>query len=77
MPISVATGPGAQYRLTGHEFFRAAPMRDAFLTLAYSDGGLSCFLVPRWTPDGERNTLMIQRLSDRGRGAIMEFLKWV
>ncbi len=53
------------YRLTGHKYFCSAPMCDAFLTLAYTDGGLSCFLVPRWTPDGERNNLMIQRLKDK------------
>jgi putative acyl-CoA dehydrogenase len=64
-PAGLATGPGAGYRLTGHKFFCSAPMCDAFLTLAYSDGGLSCFLVPRWTPDGGRNTLMIQRLKDK------------
>ncbi len=40
-------------------------MCDAFLTLAYSEGGLSCFLVPRWTPNGERNSLNIQRLKDK------------
>jgi putative acyl-CoA dehydrogenase len=64
-PIGGATGTGAEYRLTGHKFFCSAPMCDAFLTLAYSEGGLSCFLVPRWTRDGERNTLMIQRLKDK------------
>ena len=64
-PISTATGPGAEYRLTGHKFFCSAPMCDAFLTLAYTDAGLSCFLVPRWTPDGERNALYIQRLKDK------------
>lgn len=59
------TGPGAEYRLTGHKFFCSAPMCDAFLTLAYTEVGLSCFLVPRWTADGERNTLFIQRLKDK------------
>ncbi|MDP6705890.1 MAG: acyl-CoA dehydrogenase family protein [Alphaproteobacteria bacterium] len=59
------TGPGAEYRLTGHKFFCSAPMSDAFLTLAYTEEGLSCFLVPRWTPDGERNRLFIQRLKDK------------
>jgi putative acyl-CoA dehydrogenase len=53
------------YRLTGHKWFCSAPMSDAFLTLAYSDGGLSCFLVPRWRPDGERNEIEIQRLKDK------------
>ncbi len=59
------TGPGAAYLLTGHKFFCSAPMCDAFLTLAYTDVGLSCFLVPRWRPDGERNNLSIQRLKDK------------
>ena len=64
-PAGSATGEGAEYRLTGHEFFCSAPMSDAFLTLAYPAGGLSCFLVPRWTPGGERNRLFIQRLEDK------------
>jgi putative acyl-CoA dehydrogenase len=53
------------YRLTGHKWFLSAPMSDAFLTLAYTDGGLTCFLVPRWRPDGERNEIEIQRLKDK------------
>jgi putative acyl-CoA dehydrogenase len=40
-------------------------MSDAFLALAQAPGGLSCFLVPRWTPDGERNGFFIQRLKDK------------
>ena len=60
-----ATSIGAEYRLTGHKYFCSAPMCDAFLTLAYTDIGLSCFLVPRWTPDGERNALFIQRIKDK------------
>ncbi len=65
VPIGTATGMGEAYRLTGHKYFCSAPMSDSFLTLAYSEGGLSCFLVPRWTPDGERNTLYLQRLKDK------------
>jgi len=53
------------YRLVGHKWFCSAPMSDAFLTLAYAEGGLTCFLVPRWTPDGERNPIEIQRLKDK------------
>jgi putative acyl-CoA dehydrogenase len=60
-----ATGPGQAYTLEGHKWFCSAPMCDAFLTLAYTDTGLSCFLVRRWTPDGERNTLEIMRLKDK------------
>jgi len=65
VPAGEATGKGAEYRLTGHKFFCSAPMCDAFLMLAYAEGGLSCFLVPRWMPDGERNMLSIQRMKDK------------
>ena len=60
--------PGAGegvYRLTGHKWFCSAPMCDGFLTLAQADGGLTCFLVPRWLPDGTRNAFHIQRLKDK------------
>ncbi|MFO1142339.1 MAG: acyl-CoA dehydrogenase family protein [Amaricoccus sp.] len=56
---------GDGWRLTGHKWFCSAPMSDAFLTLAQAPGGLSCFLVPRWTPDGERNAVELQRLKDK------------
>lgn len=58
-------GPGRAYTMTGHKWFCSAPMCDAFLTLAYTDKGLTCFLVPRWTPDGERNAIEIMRLKDK------------
>lgn len=64
-PIGSGSGPTAQYHLSGHKYFCSAPMCDAFLTLAYTDQGLSCFLVPRWRPNGERNNLSIQRLKDK------------
>jgi putative acyl-CoA dehydrogenase len=53
------------YALIGHKWFCSAPMSDAFLTLAYTDKGLTCFLVPRWTPDGERNAIHLMRLKDK------------
>jgi putative acyl-CoA dehydrogenase len=53
------------YRLTGHKWFCSAPMSDGFLMLAQAPGGLSCFWVPRWTPDGERNRILLQRLKDK------------
>jgi len=53
------------WRLTGHKWFCSAPMSDAFLTLAQTPEGLSCFLVPRWTPDGERNAIHLMRLKDK------------
>jgi putative acyl-CoA dehydrogenase len=40
-------------------------MCDAFLVLAQTDGGLSCFLLPRFTPEGDRNRFHIQRLKDK------------
>jgi len=56
---------GEGYRLTGHKWFCSAPMSDAFLTLAKAPGGLTCFLVPRWTPDGGRNAIHLMRLKDK------------
>ncbi len=53
------------FELTGHKWFCSAPMSDAFLTLASTDAGLSCFLLPRWRPDGSRNPFLIQRLKDK------------
>jgi putative acyl-CoA dehydrogenase len=60
-----ATGPGQPYRLTGHKWFMSVPMSDAFLMLAKADAGVSCFFVPRFTPDGARNSLALQRLKDK------------
>jgi putative acyl-CoA dehydrogenase len=55
-------GPGQAYELFGHKYFVSAPMCDAFLVLAQAPGGLSCFLTPRWRPDGSKNPLQIIRL---------------
>ena len=56
---------GARYRLTGHKWFMSAPMCDAFLVLAQSPGGLSCFFLPRWLPDGSVNAIQVQRLKHK------------
>ncbi|MBX7149918.1 acyl-CoA dehydrogenase family protein [bacterium] len=56
---------GTEYRLTGHKWFCSAPMSDAFLMLAQAPGGLTCFLVPRFRPDGSQNSIFIQRLKDK------------
>jgi putative acyl-CoA dehydrogenase len=58
-------GPGAEYEIVGHKWFCSAPMCDAFLVLAQTESGISCFLLPRFTPDGERNRFHIQRLKDK------------
>src|ERR1700723_1495139 len=53
------------YRITGHKWFFSAPQCDAHLVLAQSDGGLSCFFMPRRLPDGSLNGIYIQRLKDK------------
>lgn len=58
-------GPGGEYVITGHKWFFSAPMCDAFLVLAQAPGGLSCFLMPRFLPDGTPNEIRIQRLKDK------------
>ncbi len=58
-------GPGREYELVGHKFFVSAPMCDAFLMLAQAEGGISCFLAPRWRPDGSKNPLQLLRLKDK------------
>lgn len=58
-------GPGAAYELVGHKYFVSAPMCDAFLVLAQAPGGLSCFLLPRWRPDGSKNPMQIVRLKKK------------
>ncbi|CAF3881013.1 unnamed protein product [Rotaria magnacalcarata] len=65
-----------RYILVGHKWFCSAPMSDGFLVLAHiqnedmnhrssSTSVPSCFFVPRWLPNGERNPFYIQRLKDK------------
>src|SRR5438552_3464053 len=61
---AVRVGAG-EYELTGHKWFFSAPMCDVFLVLAQAERGLSCFLLPRWRPDGTRNSFRLQRLKDK------------
>jgi putative acyl-CoA dehydrogenase len=57
------------YRITGHKWFFSCPQADAHLVLAQteqgSSAGLSCFLVPRFLPDGAHNQIRVQRLKDK------------
>jgi putative acyl-CoA dehydrogenase len=53
------------FRLNGHKWFMSAPMCDAFLVLAQTERGPTCFLLPRFAPDGERNAIRINRLKDK------------
>lgn len=54
-----------EYRITGRKWFCSAPMSDAFLVLAQTEKGLSCFLMPRFTPEKEKNKIYFQRLKDK------------
>jgi putative acyl-CoA dehydrogenase len=56
---------GQRYRLVGHKWFFSAPMCDAFLVLAQTASGLSCFFLPRVLPDETVNSIRIQRLKDK------------
>ncbi len=58
-------GEGGLYRLTGHKWFFSAPMSDAFLVLAQAKTGLTCFLMPRFLPDGSVNAIRLERLKDK------------
>ena len=58
-------GGSREYLITGHKWFCSAPMCDAFLVLAQTGKGITCFLLPRWTTTGERNAFHIQRLKQK------------
>jgi putative acyl-CoA dehydrogenase len=64
-PLNERSDAGEVHALTGHKWFCSAPMSDAFLTLASLEDGLTCFLLPRWRPDGSRNAVYLQRLKDK------------
>ncbi len=53
------------YSIAGHKWFMSAPMSDAFMALAQTEDGLSCFLLPRLTPEGSGNGFFFQRLKDK------------
>lgn len=54
-----------EYRIKGRKWFCSAPMSDAFLVLAQTTPGLSCFVMPRFRPDGSKNALHFQRLKEK------------
>lgn len=53
------------YRLVGHKWFFSVPQSDAHLVLAQAPAGLSCFFVPRLLPDGQRNSVRLERLKEK------------
>ncbi|MBV8186976.1 MAG: acyl-CoA dehydrogenase family protein [Alphaproteobacteria bacterium] len=63
--ITEAEACGDHVEITGHKWFMSAPMCDAFLVLAQAEGGLTCYLMPRYRPDGSRNAIRFQRLKDK------------
>jgi putative acyl-CoA dehydrogenase len=62
---TTATPVGEAYSIVGHKWFFSAPMSDVFLVLAQAPGGLTCFLMPRFRPDGAVNALRFQRLKNK------------
>lgn len=58
-------GPGETYLVNGHKWFASVPMSDAYLTVAQTEGGVSCLLVPRRRSDGSLNGITINRLKDK------------
>ena len=63
--ITRASAHGDHVEISGHKWFMSAPMCDAFLVLAQAEGGLTCYLMPRYRPDGSQNAIRFQRLKDK------------
>lgn len=63
--ITRATAHGDHVEISGHKWFMSAPMCDAFLVLAQAESGLTCYLMPRYRPDGSQNAIRFQRLKDK------------
>jgi putative acyl-CoA dehydrogenase len=64
--VATPLGVDGEYSLVGHKWFCSAPMCDVFLTLAQTDEGVTCFVLPRFLPDGSKNTgFQLQRLKDK------------
>ena len=68
--ITQAVPIGDHVEITGHKWFMSAPMCDAFLVLAQAkhgskEAGLTCYLMPRYRPDGSQNAIRFQRLKDK------------
>ena len=63
--VARPSADGGEATLRGDKWFCSAPMCDAFLVTAQAPGGLTCYLVPRVLPDGERNAFHVDRLKDK------------
>ncbi len=58
-------GPGEEYLISGHKWFCSAAAGDVFFIVAQTERGPSCFLAPKWFPDGTRNPISLERLKDK------------
>lgn len=58
-------GPGEEYLISGHKWFCSAASGDVFFIVAQTEKGPSCFLAPKWLPDGTRNPIAFERLKDK------------
>ncbi|MBT2301900.1 acyl-CoA dehydrogenase family protein [Variovorax paradoxus] len=58
-------GPGEEYLISGHKWFCSAAAGDVFFIVAQTEKGPSCFLAPKWLPDGSRNPISLERLKDK------------
>ncbi|GAA4740822.1 acyl-CoA dehydrogenase family protein [Actinomycetospora chibensis] len=58
-------GAGETYLVNGHKWFASVPMADCYLTVAQTEGGVSCLLVPRRRADGSLNGIRVNRLKDK------------
>lgn len=56
--------PG-EYLLSGLKWFFSAPQVDASIVLAKTERGITCFLMPRFRPDGTRNSIFIRKLKNK------------
>lgn len=61
--ISESNSDGT-WNIKGTKSFVATPMGDAFIVVAKTNSGPSCFLVPHYLADGKSNQIEIQRLKE-------------
>ena len=63
--VATRSGTEGEYLLNGLKWFYSAPQADASIVLAKTKKGISCFLMPRFRPDGTRNSIYIRRLKTK------------
>lgn len=62
---ATSTEVAGEFLLNGAKWFYSAPQADAALVLAKTKYGLTCFLMPRFRPDGSRNSIFVRRLKNK------------